>query len=168
MQLWHVSVIALSLVFVLCVVGTFHPKYIDNLGQRAGMFILALGCASRVQGIWETKYVANDWWMIHVGIAVFGISTAYRQYQQVKNMSDDLYHKVLKWRDGKGIARRGRVTVTLTEKPNLGFEYVAVHVRPEVNYSWVKLVNGSTRELRSDELELVEAYMRRTVIDGES
>jgi hypothetical protein len=81
MPLWPISLISLSLVAVLCLVGTFAPSYKDNLGQRIGMAILCFGCASRVQAIWESQVVSPDWVLVHFGIALYALSTAFKHWR---------------------------------------------------------------------------------------
>jgi hypothetical protein len=81
MQLWPISIAALSIVTALCIVGTLAPTYRDNLAQRIGMALLAYGCASRVQAIWLAQFVAHDWLAVHVGMALYALGTAYKHWQ---------------------------------------------------------------------------------------
>jgi len=84
MQLWPISVVALSIVTVLCLVGTLAHSYKDNLAQRIGMALLAYGCASRVQHIMGSQYVSPDWLVVHVGIAVYAMGTAFKHWRLIR------------------------------------------------------------------------------------
>lgn len=84
MHLWQISVVCLAIVAVLCVVGALHPAYQDNFVQRAGMALLAFGAASRVQAISISQFVANDWWLVHVGVCLYACGTAWKQYRAAR------------------------------------------------------------------------------------
>ncbi len=76
--MWLVSVICLSVVGLLCVVGTFHHRFDDNLGMRIGMGILGIGCAGRVVRLIETQSISPDALVMHVGMAMFALGLAWR------------------------------------------------------------------------------------------
>ena len=79
MELWHLSVLALSITAALCIVGVLAPAYQDNFVQRLGMFALCYGCATRVQHIWMTERISIDWLWVHCGMALYALGTAYKQ-----------------------------------------------------------------------------------------
>ena len=84
MELWHLSVAALSITAVVCLWGTLAPSYQDNLIQRAGMAVLCIGCASRVQNIFIAERVSVDWAFVHCGMALYAIGTAWKQYMNCR------------------------------------------------------------------------------------
>lgn len=81
MNLWPVSVAALLIVTLLCITGTLAPSFKDNLAQRAGMALLAYGCASRVESIWHSQYVPIDALFLHLGMAIYACGTAYKHWR---------------------------------------------------------------------------------------
>ena len=85
MELWHFSAAALSITAVLCLIGTLAPSYNDNFVQRVGMAVLCYGCVSRVQHIFITERVSIDWAFVHVGMALYAIGTAWKQYRHLKS-----------------------------------------------------------------------------------
>lgn len=77
-------------------------------------------------------------------------------------MSDDLYSTVLRWRNGSGLAKLRNKPVPLDDKPDLGFEFVELHYRPEIAFARVK-VGVVTREALPHEIERMDCYLRAVV-----
>lgn len=73
--MYILSCICLSIVAIVCLIGCYSDDYPDNLMQRLGMAILGLGCVARVAAILVTQSVANDWFMVHGGMALFAGGT---------------------------------------------------------------------------------------------
>lgn len=78
MQLWMLSFFSLIFVTATCMFGAISKTFHDNLLQRVGMAVLAIGCSSRVQAIFETQAVKNDWVLVHVGMAIIAGGTMLR------------------------------------------------------------------------------------------
>jgi hypothetical protein len=77
MTMWFVSVVSLCLVFVLCVLGTFHGAFKDNVLQRGGMMVLGIASAGRVVYLWHVQRTVDPaWTALHIGIAIFVFGTA--------------------------------------------------------------------------------------------
>lgn len=71
-----ISIVALSLVAVLCVVGVFHSRFDDTLGQRLGMSLIGIWCILRVQTKLSTMDTEPVHLMLHVGLACYATGTA--------------------------------------------------------------------------------------------
>lgn len=89
MQLWQVSLVCLLITGVLCIIGVLAHAYEDNLGQRIAMALISIACFSRVKSISMTETVMLDWLMIHMGMALFSLATAWRVVRRLKHMRDD-------------------------------------------------------------------------------
>ena len=76
--MYILSCLCLSFVFVGCVLGAFSDKYDATISQRFGMGVLGLGCCARIGAIWAAQSVANDWFMVHGGMALIAIGTMWR------------------------------------------------------------------------------------------
>lgn len=74
--MWILSVCALSLVFVLCVLGIWHQSFRENLLQFIGMSWLMVACAGRIAWLWEAERVEPSWMLVHVGMAIYAAGTA--------------------------------------------------------------------------------------------
>ena len=85
MHLWQVSLICLLITGVLCIIGVLAHAYEDNLGQRVAMALHSIACFSRVKSISMTEVVMIDWLMIHIGMALFASSTAWRVFRRIKH-----------------------------------------------------------------------------------
>lgn len=81
--MWIASAFCLSVVFVVCLWGSYANAYNDNLGQRLFMAIIAVGCATRINSVCDTRYVNPEWLIIHVGMCGFAVSTAWKVYAHV-------------------------------------------------------------------------------------
>jgi hypothetical protein len=68
--MYILSCICLSFVGLVCLLTPFSGRYADNLLQRIGMGVLCLGCEARVESIWASQTVANDWFLVHGGMAL--------------------------------------------------------------------------------------------------
>ena len=79
-----VSIVALVIVAVLCLVGVFHPRFDDTLGQRVGMSMIGIWCILRVQ----TKLTSFDTepvhMILHIGLATYACGTALKMYRAHK------------------------------------------------------------------------------------
>ena len=83
-------------------------------------------------------------------------------------MSDDLYYTVLRWTNGRGIAKGQGMTSTLTEPPDLGggpVQFLAY--RPEIGEADVQM-DGERRALTRDEERAADALLRRLTAMPES
>lgn len=80
--IYLLSCLCLSFVAVICMVGCFSPRYDDNMLQRIGMAVLGMGCIARVQSIWAAEVVANDWFLVHGGMALVAAGTAWKLYRK--------------------------------------------------------------------------------------
>ena len=84
----YVSICALSIVAVLCLVGVFSSHFDDTLGQRVGMSLIAIWCIARVQ----TKMLDPDTepvhLLLHIGLASYAIGTALKHWR--KGRADEL------------------------------------------------------------------------------
>lgn len=78
------------------------------------------------------------------------------------DVSDDLYYTVLRWGNGRGIAKAQGMKVTLTEAPDLGagpVEFVAY--RPEVRDLEVRMHGAAeVREMTRAEERAADALLR--------
>lgn len=76
-----VSVVSLSVVTTVCVLGIF-GNYRDNLAQRIGMCALAVWCVLRIQTkIMETGETDPVHLWMHIGLAIYALGAAWRQYR---------------------------------------------------------------------------------------
>jgi threonine/homoserine efflux transporter RhtA len=76
-----VSIVALSIVGGLCVVGVFHPRFNDNFVQRVGLSMLGIWCILRIYVKVETMDTEPVHLFLHIGLALYAISTAYKLCQ---------------------------------------------------------------------------------------
>ena len=84
--MYILSCLYLSFVTVCCMLGAFSQRYDATLSQRLGMATLGLGCYARVVAIWATQSIANDWLMVHGGMAMIAAGTLCRTYKDWKLM----------------------------------------------------------------------------------
>lgn len=87
--MWMFSVGCFSVTFVMCLWGTYADAYDDNWGQRLGMAVVGIGCASRISSIWELKDVNPEWLILHSGLAIFSISTGIKVYARWKRKHNE-------------------------------------------------------------------------------
>ena len=78
--MWMVSLVSLSLVAALCVVGVFHGAFRDTLLQRIGMAWLCIACCGRVRWVWLNQTTDPSWMMVHVGMAIYAVGTFSKVY----------------------------------------------------------------------------------------
>jgi hypothetical protein len=77
-----ISALCLALVGVLCVVGVFHPRYEDTLGERIGMSMVGLWCLARVPTkLWEGAETEPVHLLLHIGLASFALGMAIAKYR---------------------------------------------------------------------------------------
>lgn len=74
--MWIISIIALSLVITLCLLGIWHQAFKDNLLQCLGMGWLVIACIGRVHWLWLAERVEPSWMLVHVGMAIYALGTA--------------------------------------------------------------------------------------------
>lgn len=74
--MWMISFVMLFVVFCLAGMAMYAPTYHDNLGQRAGLFALVLGCASEMTALSAFMYVHPRDMLMHLGVFLFAIGTA--------------------------------------------------------------------------------------------
>jgi hypothetical protein len=70
------SIICLSWLALLCLLGVFHDAFEDNLLQRIGMAMMAIWCVSRVWEklhTWDTDTIHI---VLHVALAMYATGTA--------------------------------------------------------------------------------------------
>lgn len=79
-----VSILALSLVAVLCVVGVFHHRFDDTLGQRIGMSLIGVWCILRVQAKLTTFDTEPVHMILHIGLACYACGTALKIWRAHK------------------------------------------------------------------------------------
>lgn len=75
--MWIISLVSLSTVTALCSLGVFHPAFKDNLIQRIGMGWLVIACCGRVYWIWLNETTNASWMLVHAGMAIYAIGTAF-------------------------------------------------------------------------------------------
>ena len=79
-----VSIVALSLVAFLCLLGVFHPRYDDTLGQRIGMSMIAIWCILRVQVKFTELDTEPVHLLLHIGLACYATGTALKIWRAQK------------------------------------------------------------------------------------
>lgn len=76
------SALCLAIVGVLCVVGVFHPRYDDTLGERLGMSLVGLWCLARVPTkLLEDADTEPVHLLLHIGLASFALGMAFAKYR---------------------------------------------------------------------------------------
>jgi hypothetical protein len=70
------SIVALSWLALLCLLGVFHDAFEDNLLQRVGMAGLALWSVSRVWEKLQTWDTPAIHMVLHVALALYATGTA--------------------------------------------------------------------------------------------
>ena len=75
------SIILLSLVGLLCLVGVFHPLYKDTLAERIGMSLVGVWCLARVGAKIDDPHTEPVHMMLHVGMAVFAVGMAWAKFK---------------------------------------------------------------------------------------
>lgn len=76
------SVVCLTLIALLCVVGTLHPRYDDNLLQRCGMALLALACIGRAAEALASGAVSAQSMIMHVAVLLCAVGTAFKYWRR--------------------------------------------------------------------------------------
>ncbi len=76
-----ISIVSLSLVAALCVVGVFHPRFDDTLGQRVGMSLIGIWCILRVQAKLTAFDTEPVHLILHVGLACYACGTALKVWR---------------------------------------------------------------------------------------
>ncbi len=84
----YISLISLSVVAGLCILGVFHEHFRKNPFLVTGLALLSIGCIARLEGIAERGTVSNDAWLIHVGLALLAIGASASHYRQTRSKSD--------------------------------------------------------------------------------
>lgn len=74
--MWIVSVISLSIVAALCLIGVFHRAFRDNILQCIGMSGLCIACFGRIGAVWTTEFTAPSWMLVHLFMAIYAVGTA--------------------------------------------------------------------------------------------
>jgi hypothetical protein len=77
-------------------------------------------------------------------------------------VSDDLYYTILRWANGKGVAKHPGMTVTLKAPPDLGFGPVhMVAYRPEVGAAELQTrADRPRRAMLREEIQAADAMLR--------
>lgn len=83
-MLWMISVFCLGLTMVLCILGTLHHCFQDNLLQRAGMALLALSCVARGSEILLSQAVNPQSFLLHLSIALFAVGAAVKYWMRYR------------------------------------------------------------------------------------
>ncbi len=76
--MWIFSIVSLSLVIALCLMGIWHDAFKDNLLQCLGMACLIIACTGRVHWVWQAEYVDPSWMLVHVSMALYALGTAWK------------------------------------------------------------------------------------------
>ena len=82
MHYYMFSCFFLSMTVLVCLLGLTSPRFDDNLVQNAGMAMLAIGCGSRIPDLWGNVDLPFDWFLIHAGIGMFAIGTAFKIFMR--------------------------------------------------------------------------------------
>ena len=89
-----ISIVALSIVATLCVIGVFHPRFDDTLGQRIGMSIIGSWCLLRIPvkfGTFDTEPVHL---LLHIGMAFYACGTALKAWRKYRSEREQLMHRI--------------------------------------------------------------------------
>jgi hypothetical protein len=78
MPLFMWSCFFLTAVTLICAVGLLSSVYRENLFQNLGMFLLMIGCSSRIVAIWRNGDVPFDWFLVHAGMGLFAMGVFWR------------------------------------------------------------------------------------------
>ena len=70
-----ISIVALSVVALLCLLGVFHPRYDDTLGQRIGMSVIAVWCILRIQVKLTDFDTEPVHMLLHLGMLSYALGT---------------------------------------------------------------------------------------------
>ena len=76
--MWIISVVSLSVVAALCLLGVFHRSFQDNLLQCVGMGGLCVACCGRIHWIWTTEMTVPSWMLVHLCVAIYAVGTAHK------------------------------------------------------------------------------------------
>ena len=76
---------ALFVIFLLCILGIFSPRYHENWLQFTGMAIIAIGVFPLAKLIHERGWVSPEATWILVGFAVFGVGMAVKVWRHRKD-----------------------------------------------------------------------------------
>jgi hypothetical protein len=85
-----ISALCLAIIGALCLVGVFHPRYDDTLGERLGMSLVGMWTLARlpikvaqvfdlVDGDTEPVHL-----MLHIGLASFALGMAWAKWRAFK------------------------------------------------------------------------------------
>lgn len=74
--MWIVSLVSLVGVTALCVVGTFHRAYSDNILQRVGMAGIALSMLALIEHVWHTEFASPACAILSASLLVFALGVA--------------------------------------------------------------------------------------------
>ena len=75
-------VLSMTAILAVCVLGTFSDVFDDNLGQRAGMALAALGSSVALQAWYFDHNALTPTNITLGGVAVFGLSTSYKIWRK--------------------------------------------------------------------------------------
>jgi hypothetical protein len=70
------SVLCLTVVGLLCILGVFHPQYDDTLGERVGMSAIGLWSIAKVSAILSGGAEEFPALLLHAGLASFACGMA--------------------------------------------------------------------------------------------
>ena len=85
----HISMILLTLIALLCLLGIFHPQYEDSTLERVGMSVISLWCLARVFSI-HRGYPNDDVsdageLILYTGMFCYAVAAAFRGWRQYKS-----------------------------------------------------------------------------------
>ena len=78
----NTMVFALSTVLILaiCVIGVLHPRYEDNLVQRLGMAVAALGGVAELWWLYQGQFMPDETDIVFSGgVALFALGTVLKK-----------------------------------------------------------------------------------------
>lgn len=74
--MWIISIVSLSIIVALCVLGVYHAAFKDNLLQCVGMGFLCIALAGRIERIWGSEYIDFGEAAVHISLAFYAVGTA--------------------------------------------------------------------------------------------
>ena len=76
----YISIVCLSMVAAVCIVAVF-SEFKDTLGQRLGLSMLAVWSILRIDMKIDNPVTEPMNLILHIGLAVFAVSTAWKLYE---------------------------------------------------------------------------------------
>ena len=84
--MWMLSFVSLLGIIALCTLGTFHPKYADNLLERVGMGVGAFVSGALAEKVFLARSVDPACGLFPIAVFIFAIGIALKSCSRQREL----------------------------------------------------------------------------------